>query len=77
MLIKHRFPVEVQYWIIGKRIPPDTETLTKSRIRENGYTAFLYLVTAKSAGVDKEEFTRKQAFLNNPSMNCLNLNDIQ
>ncbi|KAL4234057.1 hypothetical protein ACF0H5_005711 [Mactra antiquata] len=66
MLIKHMFPVEVQYWIIGKRIPPDNETLEKCRIKTHGYTAFLYLVSAKSAGIDKEEFMRKQTFMRHP-----------
>lgn len=71
MLLKHMFPVEVQYWIIGKRIRADAETLEKCQIKTNGYTAFLYLVSAKSAGIDKEEFLRRQNLLLSPEFGAV------
>lgn len=68
MLMKHMFPVEVQNWIIGKRIPQDNETLEKCRIKNHGFTAFLYLISAKAAGINKEEFMRRQNMLLNPGI---------
>ncbi|XP_052060904.1 ranBP-type and C3HC4-type zinc finger-containing protein 1-like isoform X1 [Mytilus californianus] len=53
MFFKHKFPVEVQKWIVGKRIPKDEETLQRLRVT-NGQTVFLYLVSAKSVGLDKK-----------------------
>ncbi|XP_052713059.1 ranBP-type and C3HC4-type zinc finger-containing protein 1-like isoform X1 [Crassostrea angulata] len=55
MCLKHSFPVEVQKWIIGKRIPPDSETLQKARVTP-GQAVYLYLISPKSVGLTKEKF---------------------
>ncbi|XP_055996388.1 ranBP-type and C3HC4-type zinc finger-containing protein 1-like isoform X2 [Ostrea edulis] len=55
MCLKHSFPMEVQKWIIGKRIPPDTETLQKARVTP-GQAVYLYLISPKSVGLTKEKF---------------------
>uniref|UniRef100_K1Q9B6 RanBP-type and C3HC4-type zinc finger-containing protein 1 n=1 Tax=Magallana gigas TaxID=29159 RepID=K1Q9B6_MAGGI len=55
MCLKHSFPVEVQKWIIGKRIPPDNETLQKARVTP-GQAVYLYLISPKSVGLTKEKF---------------------
>ncbi|XP_052816641.1 ranBP-type and C3HC4-type zinc finger-containing protein 1-like isoform X2 [Mya arenaria] len=67
MLLKHSFPVEVQRWIIGQRIPMDNETLAQCRVKNHGYTCFLYLMSAKSVGLSREEFRKKQEMLLNPN----------
>ncbi|KAK3086074.1 hypothetical protein FSP39_013084, partial [Pinctada imbricata] len=65
MFMKHNFPVEVQKWIIGKRMPPDTETLQKAKVTA-GQSLFLYLVSAKSVGLTREEFNaRKEQMIYN------------
>ncbi|KAL8564630.1 hypothetical protein ACOMHN_032186 [Nucella lapillus] len=45
---KHGFPVEVQKWIIGKRIPGDEETLSKCDITSSGHTLYLYLLNIRA-----------------------------
>lgn len=45
--IKYDFPVEIQRWIIGKRIPKPSESLLDCGIRDSGQTLFLYLISAK------------------------------
>lgn len=54
MFFKHKFPIEVQKWIVGKRIPKDEESLQRLRVT-NDQTVYLYLVTAKSVGLDKQQ----------------------
>ena len=54
MFLRHKFPTEVQKWIVGKRIPKDEETLQRLRVT-HGQTVFLYLVSAKSVGLDKKQ----------------------
>jgi len=55
MYMKHSFPMEVQNWIVGQRIPLDHETLAQCRIKADGHSVYLYLVTAKSVGLSKED----------------------
>ncbi|XP_061163132.1 uncharacterized protein LOC133172289 isoform X3 [Saccostrea echinata] len=65
MCLKHSFPMEVQKWIIGKRIPPDTETLQKARVSQ-GQAVYLYLISPKSVGLTKEKFMEdRQKMLHN------------
>ena len=52
--MKHSFPIEVQKWIIGKRMPPDKETLQRAKVTP-GASVFLYLVSAKSVGLNQED----------------------
>lgn len=64
MFFKHKFPVEVQKWIVGKRIPKDEETLQRLRVT-NGQTVFLYLVSAKSVGLDKKHRMTVSGYVDN------------
>ncbi|XP_022082293.1 ranBP-type and C3HC4-type zinc finger-containing protein 1-like isoform X2 [Acanthaster planci] len=50
----YSFPVEVQRWIIGRRIIKDTETLMDCRINSST-PVFLYLISAEKAGITQEE----------------------
>ncbi|XP_062621424.1 ranBP-type and C3HC4-type zinc finger-containing protein 1-like [Saccostrea cucullata] len=69
MCLKHSFPMEVQKWIIGKRIPPDTETLQKARVSQ-GQAVYLYLISPKSVGLTKEKFMEdRQKMLHNQPPN--------
>ncbi|OWF38019.1 ranBP-type and C3HC4-type zinc finger-containing protein 1-like [Mizuhopecten yessoensis] len=66
MLLKYRFPKEVQRWVINKRVGSDHDTLKRLGIRD-GDTVYLYLMSAKSVGLSKEEFDRKlERLLMNP-----------
>ncbi|KAH3772946.1 hypothetical protein DPMN_174293 [Dreissena polymorpha] len=56
MLVKHGFPTEVQNWIIGKRIRLDNETLGSCKVKAPGCEAYLYIVSAESRGLKKEEY---------------------
>ncbi|XP_068693963.1 ranBP-type and C3HC4-type zinc finger-containing protein 1-like [Montipora foliosa] len=55
------FPIEVQKWIIGKKIPKPKETLCDLSVRQSGTTVFLYLLSGKTVGLrrsDVEQFQR-------------------
>lgn len=56
MMILHNLPMEVQRWIIGKKIHPDNTTLYQCGVRTAGHTLYLYLVTARSVGLSKEKY---------------------
>ncbi|XP_033754403.1 ranBP-type and C3HC4-type zinc finger-containing protein 1-like [Pecten maximus] len=62
MLLKYRFPKEVQKWVINKRVGSDQESLRRLGVRD-GDTVYLYLMSAKSVGLKKEEFDRKLELL--------------
>ncbi|KAJ8303510.1 hypothetical protein KUTeg_019906 [Tegillarca granosa] len=61
MFMKHKFPVEVQRWIIGQRIPKDNETLRHCNVKTTGTVVYLYLVSAKSVGLNREEVESRHA----------------
>lgn len=61
MFMKHKFPVEVQRWIIGQRIPKDNETLRHCNVKTSGTVVYLYLVSAKSVGINREEVESRHA----------------
>jgi len=58
MFLKYHFPTEVQRWVIGKRIPSDKDTLKHLRITD-GNVLYLYLVSAKSVGLNKDDYDKK------------------
>ncbi|XP_069112750.1 ranBP-type and C3HC4-type zinc finger-containing protein 1-like [Argopecten irradians] len=58
MLLKYRFPKEVQKWVINKRIGCDQDSLRRLGVKD-GDTVYLYLMSAKSVGLSKEEFDRR------------------
>jgi len=53
MYEKFQFPVEVQRWIVRKRLVSDKETIWSTRVR-NDEELYLYLVPARNVGVTKE-----------------------
>ncbi|XP_035825204.1 ranBP-type and C3HC4-type zinc finger-containing protein 1 isoform X2 [Aplysia californica] len=64
MMLQHDFPLEVQRWIIGKRISNDKEKLSHCGVKEAGHTLYLYLVTARSVGLTRQQYDlHKQAAL--------------
>ncbi|KAK3757638.1 hypothetical protein RRG08_000151 [Elysia crispata] len=56
MMILHNLPMEVQRWIIGKKIHTDQTTLYQCGVRGPGHTLYLYLVTARSVGLSKANY---------------------
>ena len=54
---KHRFPFQIQKWIVGKRLVQNNETLHKLRIKD-GSSMFLYLLSPNSVGLTKAEFNQ-------------------
>ncbi|XP_065064966.1 ranBP-type and C3HC4-type zinc finger-containing protein 1-like [Rhopilema esculentum] len=47
------FPIKVQRWVIGKRLPKDVESLKQLNVITTGTVIFLYLLSAKEVGIDK------------------------
>lgn len=45
--------MEVQRWVIGKRLPKDHETLINLEVKTSGTVVFLYLLAAKEVGIRK------------------------
>ncbi|RUS81168.1 hypothetical protein EGW08_011076, partial [Elysia chlorotica] len=56
MMILHNLPMEVQRWIIGKKIHTDQTTLYQCGVRGPGHTLYLYLVTARSVGLSRANY---------------------
>ena len=54
---RHKFPPEIQKWIVAKKIARDDETLHKLRLKD-GSSMFLYLLSPKSVGIKKENYRR-------------------
>ena len=46
---KYKFPVEIQRWIISKRIARPNESLSDCGIRTSGHTVYLYLISDSSS----------------------------
>ncbi|CAL1548541.1 unnamed protein product [Lymnaea stagnalis] len=64
VMLKHNFPVEVQRWIIGKKIFNDKDKLGQCGIKGPGHTLYLYLVTARSVGLTRENYEiQRQAII--------------
>ncbi|XP_066289168.1 ranBP-type and C3HC4-type zinc finger-containing protein 1-like [Branchiostoma lanceolatum] len=55
VLERLKFPIPVQRWVIQKRLCQDEWTLAKCGVRGSGHTAYLYLLTAMSAGLDRND----------------------
>jgi len=53
MYEKFEFPLEVQRWIVRKRLVSDKETISSTRVK-NDDELYLYLVPARSVGVTRE-----------------------
>ena len=51
---RYRFPSKAQRWIIGKRLPKDSETLKSLDVKTTGTVIFLYLLSVKDAGLGME-----------------------
>ena len=63
MYEKFEFPLEVQRWIVRKRLVSDKETISSTRVK-NDEELHLYLVPARSVGVTKE--SARAAYLGIP-----------
>ena len=55
---RYGFPVQVQKWIVGKRIPRPQDTLRDLNVRQSGHTVFLYLLSGKTVGLRKSDAER-------------------
>jgi len=53
MYEKFEFPLEVQRWIVRKRLVSDKETISSTRVKDNE-ELYLYLVPARNVGITKE-----------------------
>ncbi|XP_007442459.2 ranBP-type and C3HC4-type zinc finger-containing protein 1 isoform X2 [Python bivittatus] len=54
MFLHYGFPPSIQKWVVGQRLPQDHETLHYHGIQRNGDMAYLYLLSAKAAKLNKE-----------------------
>jgi len=69
MYEKFEFPLEVQRWIVRKRLVSDKETISSTRVK-NDEDLYLYLVPARSVGVTKE--SAQASYLGIPGQ-CLSI----
>lgn len=49
------FPVQVQKWIVGKKVPKPADTLHDLLVRQSGATVFLYLLSGKTVGLRQSD----------------------
>ncbi|XP_059164421.1 ranBP-type and C3HC4-type zinc finger-containing protein 1-like [Physella acuta] len=61
VFLKFNFPIEVQRWIIGKKIFQDKDKLGQCGVKGPGHTIYLYLVTARSVGLIRKDEPFQQA----------------
>ena len=50
--------MQVQKWIIGKKVPKPTDTLHELNVRQSGHTLFLYLLSGKTVGLRRSDAER-------------------
>ena len=50
--------MQVQKWIVGKKIPKPQETLQELNVKQSGHTVFLYLLSGKTVGLRKSDAER-------------------
>ncbi|ESO82757.1 hypothetical protein LOTGIDRAFT_109179 [Lottia gigantea] len=70
----YKFPLEVQKWIIDKKLPPDGDTLYQHRIRGTGHTAYVYLMSAKSVNLTTDRHQQQFATVASLQSSELSLN---
>uniref|UniRef100_A0A0B7BCW6 RanBP-type and C3HC4-type zinc finger-containing protein 1 n=1 Tax=Arion vulgaris TaxID=1028688 RepID=A0A0B7BCW6_9EUPU len=66
VMLKYNFPEEVQRWIIGKKIPENENKLSQCSVKGSGHTLYLYLVTARSVGLSKQDYDMRHRALQSP-----------
>ena len=54
-------PVEVQSWIIGKRICSDHDSLASCDITQSGFSVYVYIMTANKTSLSREEYERRKS----------------
>ena len=54
-------PVEVQSWIIGKRICSDHASLASCDITQSGFSVYVYIMTANKTSLSREEYERRKS----------------
>ncbi|XP_063152911.1 ranBP-type and C3HC4-type zinc finger-containing protein 1 isoform X3 [Candoia aspera] len=54
MFLHYGFPPSIQKWLVGQRLPQDHETLHYHGIQRDGDMAYLFLLSAKAANLNKE-----------------------
>jgi hypothetical protein len=61
MLLHYHLPTKLQRWIIGKRLPADTDTLESLGVTSNSSESpvYLYMMSAKFAGINREQVERE------------------
>ncbi|EDO39227.1 predicted protein [Nematostella vectensis] len=52
---KYGFPPKVQRWIIGKKMAKPNESLLQCKVRETGFTAYLYLLSGRNVELTRED----------------------
>ena len=69
MFQRFQFPVEVQRWIVGKRVAKDDDTLARCGVRHDNNLVYLYLLSAKSVGLSHDVVTSRDPLTSsNPLM---------
>ncbi|CAG5133424.1 unnamed protein product [Candidula unifasciata] len=68
VMLKYNFPEEVQRWIIGKKIPDNENKLSQCGVKGPGHTLYLYLVTARSVGLSRQDYESRHQALEQAGM---------
>nr|2LGY_A Chain A, RanBP-type and C3HC4-type zinc finger-containing protein 1 [Homo sapiens] len=52
VFLDYGFPPVLQQWVIGQRLARDQETLHSHGVRQNGDSAYLYLLSARNTSLN-------------------------
>nr|XP_054397707.1 ranBP-type and C3HC4-type zinc finger-containing protein 1 isoform X3 [Pongo abelii] len=60
VFLDYGFPPVLQQWVIGQRLARDQETLHSHGVRQNGDSAYLYLLSARNTSLNPQELQRER-----------------
>ncbi|XP_004612655.2 ranBP-type and C3HC4-type zinc finger-containing protein 1 [Sorex araneus] len=60
VFLDYGFPPTLQQWVIGQRLARDQETLRSHGVRQNGDSAYLYLLSARNTSLNPQELQRER-----------------
>lgn len=60
VFLDYGFPPTLQQWVFGQRLARDQETLQFHGVRQNGDSAYLYLLSARNTSLNPQELQRER-----------------
>ncbi|MEJ1288855.1 RanBP-type and C3HC4-type zinc finger containing 1 [Cricetulus griseus] len=60
VFLDYGFPPSLQQWVVGQRLARDQETLHSHGVRQNGDSAYLYLLSACNTSLNPQELQRQR-----------------